>query len=135
MARTIVPCSRQPASARSTNGPVTDSGAATLVGSSPGKALTRSAVPTMPIDPMTAIDKPILIVGGGHDVQVARVDFLALSAAATLAKTLWLPNMNHVLVDVTDDNDNLAAYNQPERALDADLVEAVATLIKTDETR
>jgi hypothetical protein len=62
-----------------------------------------------PIDPLKSIDRPILIVGGGRDLQVARLDFAALAAAAPQAKTLWLPDMNHVLVDVTDENDNMAA--------------------------
>jgi uncharacterized protein len=66
---------------------------------------------------------------------VARLDFIALSAAAPLAKTLWLPDMNHVLVDVSDDADNLAAYNQPERALDATMVDAVAAFIKAEAAR
>ena len=35
-------------------------------------------------------------------------------------KRFGLPDMNHVLVDVTDETDDLAAYDQPERALDAD---------------
>ena len=88
-----------------------------------------------PIDPLKSIDKPILIVGGGHDLQVARLDFIALCAAAPLAKTFWLPDMNHVLVDVTDENDNLAAYNQPERAIDAAMVDAVAAFIRAEDTR
>jgi uncharacterized protein len=88
-----------------------------------------------PIDPLKLIDRPILIVGGGRDRQVARLDFVALSAAAPLAKTLWLPDMNHVLVDVTDQDDDLAAYNQPERALDVTMIESVAAFILADETR
>ena len=57
------------------------------------------------------------------------------ATSSILAKTLWLPDMNHVLVDVTDDADNLAAYTQPERAIDANLVEAVAAFIQADNTR
>jgi uncharacterized protein len=107
-----------------------------------GLAIAPSMQPSLasafvidPIDPLKSIDKPILIVGGGRDVQVARLDFSALSAAAPLAKTLWLPDMNHVLIDVTDDADNLAAYNQPERAIDANLVDAVATFILAEDKR
>jgi fermentation-respiration switch protein FrsA (DUF1100 family) len=85
-----------------------------------------------PIDPLKSIDKPMLIVGGGRDLQVARVDFAALSAASPLAKTRWLPDMNHVLVDVTADADNLAAYNQPERAIDAKLVDAIAAFVQAE---
>ena len=88
-----------------------------------------------PIDPLKSIDRPTLIVGGGHDLQVARLDFMALSSASPLAKTLWLPEMNHVLVDVGDDDDNMAAYNQPERALDATLIDTIAAFILAGNTR
>jgi alpha-beta hydrolase superfamily lysophospholipase len=94
-----------------------------------------SAFTEDPIDPLKLIEAPTLIVGGGRDRQVARLDFVALSAASTLAKTLWLPDMNHVLVDVTDDADDLAAYNQPERALDASLIDSVAAFILANEAR
>ena len=104
-----------------------------------GLAIAPSMQPSLasafvidPIDPLKSIDKPTLIVGGGRDLQVARVDFAALSTASPLAKTLWLPDMNHVLVDVTDDADNLAAYNQPERAIDTNLVDAVAAFIRAE---
>ena len=43
--------------------------------------------------------------------------------------------MNHVLVDVTDETDDLAAYNQPERALDTDLIDTVAAFILANGTR
>jgi hypothetical protein len=88
-----------------------------------------SAFAEDPIPPLKEIDQPILIVGGGRDLQVARLDFAALSAAAPVAKTLWIPNMNHVLNDVTDDADDLAAYTQPERPIDAELIDTVATFV------
>ena len=94
-----------------------------------------SAFTEDPIDPLKLIERPTLIIGGGHDLQVARLDFIALSAASPLAKTLWLPDMNHVLVDVTDQDDNLAAYNQPERALDTIMVDSVANFILAKDAR
>jgi uncharacterized protein len=94
-----------------------------------------SAFTIDPIDPLKSIDKPILIVGGGRDLQVARLDFAALSAASPLAKTLWVPDMNHVLIDVTDDADNMAAYSQSDRALDTTMVDALAAFINADEKR
>jgi hypothetical protein len=94
-----------------------------------------SAFTEDPIDPLRLIERPILIIGGGRDLQVARLDFVALSTAAPLAKTLWLPEMNHVLVDVGDDDDDLAAYNQPERALDADLIDAVTAFVLAGDPR
>jgi len=108
----------------------------------PGLAIASSMQPGItsaftedPIDPLKLVERPTLIVGGGRDRQVARLDFAALAAAAPLAKTLWLPGMNHVLVDVTDDDDDLAAYNQPERALDAALIDAVAAFILANDAR
>jgi uncharacterized protein len=94
-----------------------------------------SAFTIDPIDPLKSIDKPILIVGGGRDLQVARLDFAALSAASPLAKTLWVPDMNHVLIDVTDDADNMAAYSQSDRALDTTMVDTLAAFINADEKR
>jgi alpha-beta hydrolase superfamily lysophospholipase len=88
-----------------------------------------------PIDPLKQIIQPVLIIGGGRDRQLARLDLVALAAAAPAAKTLWLPEMNHVLVDVTDEADDVAAYNQPERPLDPDVIESVATFIAGRETR
>ena len=82
-----------------------------------------------PIDPLKQTILPILIIGGGRDRQLARLDLVALAAAASAAKTLWLPDMNHVLVDVADEADDAAAYNQPERPLDPDMIEAVAAFI------
>jgi uncharacterized protein len=92
-----------------------------------------SAFTEDPIPPLKLINQPILIIGGGRDLQMARLDFAALSAAAPLAKTAWLPDMNHVLVDVTDDADNLAAYNQSDRALDSVLVDSVAAFVLSDD--
>lgn len=86
-----------------------------------------------PIEPLKKIDAPTLIVGGGRDLQVARVDFLALSTASSLAKTVWLPDMNHVLVDVTDEADDYAAYNQPDRPLDPAMIDAVTNFIQAGE--
>ena len=94
-----------------------------------------SAFTEDPIAPLQKIEEPILIVAGARDSQLARLDFLALSTAAAAAKTLWLPEMNHVLVDVSDDADDLAAYNQPERPLDADMIEAIADFIQMKSTR
>jgi uncharacterized protein len=88
-----------------------------------------SAFAEDPIDPLKLIEQPTLIVAGGRDRQVVRLDFAALTVASPTAKALWLPDMNHVLVDVSDDADDLAAYNQPERPLDPDLVDAVTAFI------
>ena len=113
-----------------------------IVDPPPGLAIPPSMQPGIasafaedPIPPLKLIDQPTLIIGGGRDLQMARLDFAALSAASPVAKTLWLPDMNHVLVDVTDDADNMAAYNQSERALNSVLVDSVAAFILADDAR
>jgi uncharacterized protein len=82
-----------------------------------------------PIDPLKQVEQPTLIIGGGRDRQVARLDFIALSTADSTAKTVWLPDMNHVLVDVSDEADDLKAYNDSERPLDPTLIDTVAAFI------
>ncbi len=82
-----------------------------------------------PVTPLQKLVMPILIVAGGRDLQLARVDMIALSTAAPQAKTAWEPEMNHVLVDVKDDGDNLAAYGQSDRPLDPNMIEEVAAFI------
>ena len=91
-----------------------------------------SALVADPLPPLKSLGLPILIAAGGRDRQVPRQDFDALAAAAPSAETLWLPDMNHVLNDVRDEADDLAAYNQPERALNAKLIEAIAAFVLGD---
>ena len=83
-----------------------------------------------PVVALKPIVRPLLIAAGGRDHQIARLDIVALSTASPAAKTVWLQEMNHVLVDVADDDDDLASYNQPERPLDPSLIDAVATFIR-----
>ncbi|KWV45865.1 hypothetical protein AS156_22830 [Bradyrhizobium macuxiense] len=101
-----------------------------------GLAIAPSMQPGMasafnedPIDAMKKITGPTLIIAGGRDRQLPRVDLLALTAADIAAKSLWLPDMNHVLVDVTDEADDVASYNQPDRPLDPTMIDAVAEFI------
>lgn len=92
-----------------------------------------SAFTEDPIEPLKKVNIPTLVIAGGRDRQLARIDFLALTAADFAAKSLWLPDMNHLLVDVTDDADDLASYNQAERPLDPAMVDAVANFIAEKE--
>jgi uncharacterized protein len=94
-----------------------------------------SAFTEDPIDPLKKLQLPILIVSGGRDLQIVRLDFIALETASPAAKTLWLPEMNHMLVDVTDEPDNLASYGQTDRPLDATLIDQIAAFIEGREAR
>lgn len=82
-----------------------------------------------PIDTLKQLIMPILIVGGGRDRQLPRMDAIALESAAPASKTLWLPTMNHVLVDVSDDDDDQKSYNDAARPLDLDMIEGVSAFI------
>jgi alpha-beta hydrolase superfamily lysophospholipase len=84
-----------------------------------------------PLVPLAQLKIPVLVAGGGRDLQVRRLDFDQLIAAAPSARGVWLPEMNHVLVDVGDDADNMAAYSQPERSLNSELLEALAGFIRS----
>ncbi|HEY0911394.1 MAG TPA: alpha/beta fold hydrolase, partial [Bradyrhizobium sp.] len=106
----------------------------------PGFSVAPSMQPGMasaftedPVDPLKKIVEPTLIIGGGRDLQVARVDFAALSAASPVAKALWLSDMNHVLNDVTDDADNLKSYSDSARPLDPTMIDTVAAFIAAGE--
>jgi alpha-beta hydrolase superfamily lysophospholipase len=94
-----------------------------------------SAFTEDPIDPLKQIIIPTLIVGGGRDRQLPRLDMIALAAAAPAAKTFWVPDMNHVLVDVADDDDDLKSYNDPALPLDPDLVDVVSAFIAGADAR
>jgi uncharacterized protein len=89
-----------------------------------------SAFTEDPIEPLKKLLTPILIVNGGRDHQIARLDFIALETAAPAAKTLWLPDMNHVLVDVADDGDDLASYGQSNRPLDPTMIDQIVAFIQ-----
>jgi alpha-beta hydrolase superfamily lysophospholipase len=108
----------------------------------PGLAIAPAMQPSIasaftedPIDPLMKLTAPMLIVAGGRDRQLARLDFLALTVAAPAAKSLWLPDMNHVLVDVSDEADDLAAYDQADRPLDPELIDTLAAFILAGGTR
>jgi pimeloyl-ACP methyl ester carboxylesterase len=104
-----------------------------------GLAIAPAMQPTIasaftedPIEPLKKINIPTLVIAGGRDRQLARIDFLALTSADFAAKSLWLPDMNHVLVDVSDEADDVASYNETERPLDPELIDAVAGFIQME---
>jgi len=78
------------------------------------------------------ISKPMLIVGGGRDIQVSELDAQALSAAQPKATLKMIPAMNHVLKDVaTDDRTaNMATYADPSLPVNAALVETIAGFLR-----
>ena len=75
---------------------------------------------------------PMLIVQGERDLQVKPVDAKTLATAQPKAKMVLLPQMNHVLKDVTSDDRaaNLATYADPSLPVDSGAVDAIAAFVK-----
>ncbi len=85
------------------------------------------------IDPAAELAKlslPTLIVSGGKDMQVAKSDYDALTTARPDAEAVRVPDMNHVLKDISGGRDaNLAAYKNPNLPLAPELAGAVTEFI------
>jgi fermentation-respiration switch protein FrsA (DUF1100 family) len=77
------------------------------------------------------VEKPLLIVQGGNDIQVGAENGSALHAAKPSATYVVIPQMNHVLKDVASDDRaaNMAAYGDPSLPVSPELVEAVAGFV------
>jgi len=77
------------------------------------------------------IDKPILILQGETDLQVAVADARALKAAQPKATLVLLAQVNHVLkVAPSDRGPNFATYADPSLPLAPGVVEAIAEFAK-----
>ncbi|MFM9848221.1 MAG: alpha/beta hydrolase [Hyphomicrobiaceae bacterium] len=87
----------------------------------------------MVIDPAALAAKtsqPMLIVGGGRDIQVGKSDFDGLLAARTDAVAYWDPGMGHTLKDAGRTAQALQrAYADPSMPLSTGLAERIADFI------
>lgn len=89
----------------------------------------------LPVDPATllaGVDRPVLIVAGGRDLQVPAADARRLGAAQPAARLAFLPDMNHVLKAVASDDRaaNMAAYADPALPLAPGVADAVAGFVR-----
>ncbi|HEX3430472.1 MAG TPA: alpha/beta fold hydrolase [Rhizomicrobium sp.] len=84
-----------------------------------------------PVEGIAKLRMPVLIVQGGHDLQVSVDDAQALAKAAPSARLEILPNMNHVFKDVegTSLRDNLETYRDPKHAVDPRFVDVVTDFV------
>jgi fermentation-respiration switch protein FrsA (DUF1100 family) len=76
--------------------------------------------------------RPVLILHGARDIQVADADARALAAANPAARLVILPTVNHVLKQVESDDRaaNLATYTNPNLPLAAGVAEAIAGFVR-----
>lgn len=86
------------------------------------------------LDPVAELRKvrgPVLIIQGTTDFQVTVDDAKHLSEARPDAKLLIIDGMNHILKTAPSDRTaNIATYKDPNLALSAPLVPAIATFVK-----
>jgi hypothetical protein len=77
-----------------------------------------------------AVRQPMLIVQGGHDVQVGLANGDVLKKAAPKAAYVLFPAMSHVLTDgPLDRAQNLATYADTDRPLTPGLADRIAAFV------
>lgn len=83
-----------------------------------------------PTQHIAKFKNPILVIGGGSDLQVA--DSEASTLASHNPKTVLhiYKNMNHLLVDVVNDEENKASYNKPELPLNQNMINEIVKYCK-----
>lgn len=76
---------------------------------------------------ISTISKPILLLQGQRDLQVEERDAKRLKAAQPRASLVIVPNMNHVMKQVTTDDReaNIASYADPSLPLAGGLINAI----------
>jgi hypothetical protein len=88
-----------------------------------------------PTRELARLEAPVLILGGGRDVQVARADYDALVRAARAGQGVWIPDMDHVLkLEVRpptrlSEREVLARYGEP-RPVHPRLLAAVCRFLR-----
>ena len=74
---------------------------------------------------------PVLIIQGGHDLQISEVDARALQSAQPAAKLVIIPAANHVFRAATDDRMSQARlYTDPTIPIVPELTPTIADWIK-----
>ncbi|MBB4827114.1 pimeloyl-ACP methyl ester carboxylesterase [Sporosarcina luteola] len=84
-----------------------------------------------PIDQISQLSIPVLILNGDRDLQVGTVDAEALHKAKPDSELVIVEHMNHVLKDSPENREeNLATYADPDLPLAEGLMEAIVAFIK-----
>jgi len=85
-----------------------------------------------PVDLMSKLKCPSLILQGDKDLQISITDAQNLEKASKNGKLVIIKNMNHVLKTVTDDaQENFAAYSNPELPVNPELAKSVIDFIQS----
>jgi len=77
------------------------------------------------------LNMPILIINGTKDLQVFEAEANLLKEAAPKAEFKIINKMNHILVPIEGDSlENSKSYNETDRKLAPELIEAIVAFIK-----
>ncbi|PIB32463.1 alpha/beta hydrolase [Gaetbulibacter sp. 5U11] len=83
-----------------------------------------------PVDIISTLNIPTLIINGTKDLQVSEAEALLLKEAAKDASIQIIKNMNHVMVTIAgDDLENSKSYNESQRPLADGLLEKIRSFI------
>ncbi|NLY67983.1 MAG: alpha/beta hydrolase [Tissierellia bacterium] len=84
-----------------------------------------------PVEEMSKIEKPVLIIQGNNDIQITVDDANRLHEGNPASKLVIIEGMNHILKDAPKDRDkNIATYNNPTLPLNEKFVEELIKFIK-----
>ena len=83
-----------------------------------------------PQEEVAALEIPVLIIGGTADSQVPASDAESLHAAHSASQLLIIEDMNHVLKTVSGENENEAAYSDPDLPLANGLMEEIVGFLE-----
>ena len=91
----------------------------------------RSMLAVDPARELSSLKLPVMIVSGGHDLQVTAADAARLAKARPDAVRLDLPDMNHVLkITPADRAEQQDAYANPSLPLAPGLGDAIAAFVR-----
>ena len=83
-----------------------------------------------PVELMSKISCPTLIIQGDKDLQITMADAQNLAKAAKNGKLIVVKEMNHVLKTVTGDTqENMASYSNPTLPVNAELSKAIIDFV------
>jgi pimeloyl-ACP methyl ester carboxylesterase len=84
-----------------------------------------------PANELKGLALPVMIVSGGHDLQVSSADAALLAAERPDATRLDVPGMNHVLKLAPPDRAGQQdAYSNPNLPLAEGVVDAIANFVR-----
>ncbi|TBW28386.1 S9 family peptidase [Gramella sp. KN1008] len=85
-----------------------------------------------PVEEITKLDIPVLIINGSADIQVETEEAEALKIASEEAKLVIIDNMNHIFrkIESEDRLKNTKSYNEPNLPLHPELIPVLTEFIK-----